>query len=103
MLVGLIHPTDGSATLFGHKIGSLEAKSQIGYLPELYRYQEWLTGEEEVRFSVNKMSGVLGMTSNPFGLLDHSSVPSNAFIIYAIVYTLVAFFIGLIRFQRKDL
>lgn len=49
MLVGLIHPTNGSATLFGHKIGSLEAKSQIGYLPELYRYQEWLTGEEVVR------------------------------------------------------
>lgn len=49
MLVGLIHPTNGSATLFGHKIGSLEAQSQIGYLPELYRYQEWLTGEEVVR------------------------------------------------------
>ncbi|WP_339282046.1 ABC transporter ATP-binding protein [Paenibacillus sp. FSL H8-0282] len=49
MLVGLIRPSNGSATLFGHKIGSLEAKSQIGYLPELYRYQEWLTGEEVVR------------------------------------------------------
>lgn len=49
MLVGLIHPSSGSGTLFGHKIGSLEAKSLIGYLPELYRYQEWLTGEEVVR------------------------------------------------------
>ncbi|ASA21330.1 ABC transporter ATP-binding protein [Paenibacillus donghaensis] len=49
MLVGLIHPTAGSATLFGHKIGTLEAKGQMGYLPELYRYQEWLTGEEVVR------------------------------------------------------
>ncbi|WP_410511109.1 ABC transporter ATP-binding protein [Paenibacillus sp. BR2-3] len=49
MLVGLINPTGGSATLFGHRIGSLEAKSQIGYLPELYRYQEWLTGEEVIR------------------------------------------------------
>jgi ABC-2 type transport system ATP-binding protein len=49
MLVGLINPTGGSATLFGHKIGSLEAKSLIGYLPELYRYQEWLTGEEVIR------------------------------------------------------
>lgn len=49
MMVGLINPSSGSATLFGHNIGTLEAKSQIGYLPELYRYQEWLTGEEVVR------------------------------------------------------
>ena len=49
MLVGLIHPTAGEATLLGAPIGTLEAKQQIGYLPELYRYQEWLTGEEVVR------------------------------------------------------
>lgn len=49
MLVGLIHPTGGSASLLGHKIGTMEAKMKIGYLPELYRYQEWLTGEEVVR------------------------------------------------------
>ncbi|MGN7763883.1 ABC transporter ATP-binding protein [Paenibacillus sp. 22594] len=49
MLAGLIRPTSGSATLFGHPIGTLAAKSKIGYLPELYRYQEWLSGEEVVR------------------------------------------------------
>ncbi|WP_226003005.1 ABC transporter ATP-binding protein [Paenibacillus sp. BJ-4] len=49
MLVGLIHPTAGEATLMGAPIGTLEAKRQIGYLPELYRYQEWLTGDEVVR------------------------------------------------------
>jgi ABC-2 type transport system ATP-binding protein len=46
MLVGLIHPTTGTGTLFGEPIGSLAARREIGYLPELYRYQEWLTGEE---------------------------------------------------------
>ncbi|MNB77779.1 putative ABC transporter ATP-binding protein YxlF [compost metagenome] len=46
MLVGLIAPTSGQASIFGHRIGSLEAKASIGYLPELYRYQEWLTGAE---------------------------------------------------------
>lgn len=45
-LVGLIFPTSGSGALFGAPIGSLEARAHIGYLPELYRYQEWLTGEE---------------------------------------------------------
>ncbi|AET59314.1 ABC transporter [Paenibacillus terrae HPL-003] len=49
MLVGLIHPTAGEATLIGAPIGTLEAKRQIGYLPELYRYQEWLTDDEVVR------------------------------------------------------
>ncbi|RRJ66152.1 ABC transporter ATP-binding protein [Paenibacillus oralis] len=49
MLVGLIHPTAGEASIMGAPIGTLEAKRQIGYLPELYRYQEWLTGEEVVR------------------------------------------------------
>ncbi|CAJ1316404.1 ABC transporter ATP-binding protein [Paenibacillus nuruki] len=49
MLVGLTAPTSGRATLFGEPIGSLAAKQHVGYLPELYRYQEWLTGEEVVR------------------------------------------------------
>ncbi|WP_379127098.1 ABC transporter ATP-binding protein [Paenibacillus sp. sgz500958] len=49
MLVGLIKPTSGEATILGHKIGTIEARAQIGYLPELYRYQEWLTGEEVLR------------------------------------------------------
>ncbi|NEN83325.1 ABC transporter ATP-binding protein [Paenibacillus elgii] len=46
MLVGLIRPTEGHGTICGHPIGSLEARRHFGYLPELYRYQEWLSGEE---------------------------------------------------------
>ncbi|WP_166243922.1 ABC transporter ATP-binding protein [Paenibacillus turpanensis] len=46
MLVGLTRPTGGAAYLFGEPIGTIEARRHIGYLPELYRYQEWLTGEE---------------------------------------------------------
>ncbi|WP_199616114.1 ABC transporter ATP-binding protein [Paenibacillus alkalitolerans] len=46
MLVGLIRPTAGQASLFGAQAGTIEARRHIGYLPELYRYQEWLTGEE---------------------------------------------------------
>ena len=46
MLVGLIRPTGGQASIMGHTIGTLEARRHFGYLPELYRYQEWLSGEE---------------------------------------------------------
>ena len=49
MLVGLTFPTEGRASLFGEPIGSMAARRTIGYLPELYRYQEWLTGEEVLR------------------------------------------------------
>lgn len=57
MLVGLIKPTSGTGTLLGHPIGSLESKRLIGYLPELYRYQEWLTGEEVVKLH-GKLCGI---------------------------------------------
>ena len=62
MLVGLIHPTEGSATIFGHPIHSLEAKKRIGYLPELFRYQEWLTGEEVIKLHA-KLCGVDARTA----------------------------------------
>ncbi|MCM3785119.1 ABC transporter ATP-binding protein [Neobacillus mesonae] len=57
MLVGLIFPTEGTASIFGHPIHSVEAKRQIGYLPELFRYQEWLTGEEVMKLHA-KICGV---------------------------------------------
>lgn len=50
MLVGLIRPTGGRASLFGFPAGSLEARRRIGYLPELFRFPEWLTGEEVLRY-----------------------------------------------------
>ncbi|NGZ77758.1 ABC transporter ATP-binding protein [Saccharibacillus sp. VR-M41] len=57
MLVGLVRPSGGEGELFGSPIGSLEARRLIGYLPELYRYPEWLTGEEVMRMH----AGLLGL------------------------------------------
>ncbi len=64
MLVGLTAPTSGRATLFGEPIGSLAAKQHVGYLPELYRYQEWLTGEEVVRLH-SRLCGMDQSTIKP--------------------------------------
>ncbi|MDB5083698.1 MAG: transporter related protein [Bacilli bacterium] len=50
MLVGLLQPTAGKAQILGLPLGHLEARRKIGYLPELFRYQDWLTGEEVLRF-----------------------------------------------------
>ena len=46
MLLGLVHPSAGDAAILGRPLGSLEARRRIGYLPELFRYQEWLTARE---------------------------------------------------------
>ncbi|WP_339282047.1 ABC transporter permease subunit [Paenibacillus sp. FSL H8-0282] len=56
-----------------------------------------------VLFSANEMSGMMGLFGSMNGLLDFNTVPSNMFIFYAIGYTLLAFVIGLLRFERKDL
>lgn len=53
MLVGLTFPTEGQAFLHGDPAGSVASRRHFGYLPELYRYPEWLTGEEVVRLHAN--------------------------------------------------
>jgi ABC-2 type transport system ATP-binding protein len=50
MLTGLIRPSHGSGTLLGAPLGDRKTRSRLGYLPELFRYQEWLTGHEVLRF-----------------------------------------------------
>jgi ABC-2 type transport system ATP-binding protein len=46
MLMGLIHPTSGHARLLGRPLGDREARERIGFLPELFRFHDWLRGEE---------------------------------------------------------
>lgn len=46
MLVGLLHPDSGSGTLLGSAIGTPESRRRIGYLPELFRFQDWLSANE---------------------------------------------------------
>jgi len=46
MLLGLIEPTSGSASLLGQPIRSRGVMSRVGFLPEHFRFQEWLTAGE---------------------------------------------------------
>jgi len=50
MLTGLVHPTAGKGTVLGHPLGDIRARSRMGYLPELFRYQPWMTGEDLLNF-----------------------------------------------------
>jgi len=46
LLLGLTRPTAGDGTVMGRPLGALEARRHIGYLPELFRYQPWLSARE---------------------------------------------------------
>lgn len=46
MFLGLVHPTDGEARLLGVPIGDVEIRQRVGFLPEDFRFYEWLTATE---------------------------------------------------------
>jgi ABC-2 type transport system ATP-binding protein len=46
LLVGLSHPTSGEAWVLGEVVGDRETRRRIGYLPELFRYQDWMSARE---------------------------------------------------------
>ena len=46
MLLGLVAPTSGAASLLGTPLGDRAALARIGFLPEHFRFQEWLTANE---------------------------------------------------------
>ena len=46
LLLGLTPPTAGQAEVLGAAIGDRDALRRVGYLPELFRYQSWLSARE---------------------------------------------------------
>jgi ABC-2 type transport system ATP-binding protein len=46
MLLGLVAPTSGVASLLGAPIGDLATLAHVGFLPEHFRFQDWLTAHE---------------------------------------------------------
>ncbi len=46
MLLGLVSPTSGKASLLGAPVGDRATLSRVGFLPEHFRFQEWLTADE---------------------------------------------------------
>ena len=46
LLLGLARPTAGDALVLGEPLGDVAARRRIGYLPELFRYPDWLRARE---------------------------------------------------------
>ncbi|MEO6857306.1 MAG: ABC transporter ATP-binding protein [Solirubrobacteraceae bacterium] len=49
LLLGLARPSGGEALVLGARLGDRETRRQIGYLPELFRFQPLLTAAEVLR------------------------------------------------------
>jgi ABC-2 type transport system ATP-binding protein len=56
---GLVRPTRGSAEIAGAGAGSLEARRQLGYLAELFRFPGWYSGDEVLQLH-QRLSGSSG-------------------------------------------
>jgi ABC-2 type transport system ATP-binding protein len=50
MLLGLVKPTSGRAQLLGQPVGTREVRARIGFLPEHFRFYDWLSASELVLF-----------------------------------------------------
>lgn len=49
MLLGLVSATSGHATLLGAPLGDRATRARIGFLPEHFRFHDWLTADEFLR------------------------------------------------------
>jgi ABC-2 type transport system ATP-binding protein len=57
--VGLVRPTGGEALVCGEPAGSHSARSNLGYLAELFRFPGWYTADELMRLH-QKLAGSAG-------------------------------------------
>ncbi|MFM8334621.1 MAG: ABC transporter ATP-binding protein [Opitutaceae bacterium] len=59
LLLGLLEPTAGRCAIFGVPSGKVEARRDVGYLPEAPNFYRFLTGRELVTF-YGRMCGLAG-------------------------------------------
>jgi ABC-2 type transport system ATP-binding protein len=59
MLLGLVRPTGGDAWVLGAPCGNVEIRRRIGFLPESFRFSDWMTPTELLDFH-GRLCGVPG-------------------------------------------
>ena len=78
MLLGLIAPTRGEALVLGSPAGDVSVRRRIGFLPEHFRFYEWLTAVELLSvhgrlygMSKSRLRGRIPELLNEVGLWPH--------------------------------
>jgi len=67
--VGLVRPTRGEATVAGARAGSRAARSELGYLAEMFRFPGWYTADEVLELH-QRLSGSRGGEAERKRLLE---------------------------------
>lgn len=49
-LLGIVHPTSGTAEMLGQPISNYKIKRKIGFLPENHRFPNYLTAEQTLKY-----------------------------------------------------
>lgn len=86
MLLGLISPTSGHGEVLGAPLGDYRSRRKVGFLPEHFRFHDWLTAKEFLRLHgnlyqipsqllENRVSELLDLV----GLQDHADKKLRAF------------------------
>ncbi len=79
LLTGLAHATAGEAWVLGFPAGHLETRRRVGYLPELFRYQDWLSAEEVLAFHCQLIGITARKRANEIGaVLDMVGLSTRA-------------------------
>lgn len=60
MLLGLVRPDAGEVLLLGRPARDPQAREGVGYLPELFRYQPWLSAAEVLALHVRLAGAQVG-------------------------------------------
>jgi ABC-2 type transport system ATP-binding protein len=63
LLLGLVRPTGGAAWLLGAPAGDQRTRQRVGFLPEQFRFYEWLTPAELLRLH-GRLAGMASAALN---------------------------------------
>ncbi len=61
ILLSIVFPSGGTATVLNHPLGSVEIRKKIGYLPENHRYPSFLTAFDTMKH-FGRLSGISSHT-----------------------------------------
>jgi ABC-2 type transport system ATP-binding protein len=86
MLLGLVRPSGGRALLLDHPVGTRDVRARVGFLPEHFRFYDWLSANELVTFH-GRLCGVpepqlrrrVPQLLDRVGLAEQASKPIRAF------------------------
>jgi ABC-2 type transport system ATP-binding protein len=86
MLLGLVFPTSGEAQILGCPVGDVKTRRKVGFLPEHFRFYDWLTPTELLKLhgrlygmSHAKLRERIPVLVEQVGLTPHRDKPLRDF------------------------